>query len=106
MFPPAPKKGMVKFPGKGHFKRVKQAKMALSNAQRHVRRAFLNMRRQAKRALLSQSCKLNMILPNKIFSVPRFTGKTRITGKTTEIPERPKNNWEILTCPSPINTGG
>ena len=24
--------------------------------------------------------------------VPRFTGKTRITGKTTEIPERPKNN--------------
>ena len=23
--------------------------------------------------------------------VPRFTGKTRITGKTDEIPERPKN---------------
>ena len=22
VFPPAPKKGMVKFPGKGHFKRV------------------------------------------------------------------------------------
>ena len=34
--------------------------------------------------------------------VPRFTGKTRITGKTTEIPERPKNNREILICPSPI----
>ena len=29
-------------------------------------------------------------------SVPRFTGKTRITGKTAEIPERPKNNREIL----------
>ena len=27
--------------------------------------------------------------------VPRFTGKTRITGKTTEIPERPKNNREL-----------
>ena len=24
-------------------------------------------------------------------SVPRFTGKTRITGKTAEIPERPRN---------------
>ena len=35
-------------------------------------------------------------------AVPRFTGKTRITGKTTEIPERPKNNREILICPSPI----
>ena len=23
VFPPAPKKGMVKFPGKGHFKRAK-----------------------------------------------------------------------------------
>ena len=34
--------------------------------------------------------------------VPRFTGKTRITGKTTEIPVRPKNNREILICPSPI----
>ena len=34
--------------------------------------------------------------------VPRFIGKTRITGKTTEIPERPKNNREILICPSPI----
>ena len=31
--------------------------------------------------------------------VPRFTGKTGITGKTTEIP---KNNREILICPSPI----
>ena len=30
------------------------------------------------------------------FAVPRFTGKTRITGKTAEIPERPKNNREIL----------
>ena len=28
--------------------------------------------------------------------VPRFTGKTRITGKTAEIPERPKNNRETL----------
>ena len=27
--------------------------------------------------------------------VPRFTGKTRITGKTAEIPERPKNNREL-----------
>ena len=27
--------------------------------------------------------------------MPRFTGKTRITGKTTEIPERPKNNREL-----------
>ena len=35
-------------------------------------------------------------------TVPRFTGKTRITGKTTKIPERPKNNREILICPSPI----
>ena len=30
------------------------------------------------------------------FVVPRFTGKTRITGKTAEIPERPKNNRETL----------
>ena len=29
-------------------------------------------------------------------AVPRFTGKTRITGKTAEIPERPKNNREII----------
>ena len=27
--------------------------------------------------------------------MPRFTGKTRITGKTTEIPERQKNNREL-----------
>ena len=27
-----------------------------------------------------------------VLAVPRFTGKTRIAGKTTEIPERPKNN--------------
>ena len=27
--------------------------------------------------------------------VPRFTRKTRITGKTAEIPERPKNNREF-----------
>ena len=27
--------------------------------------------------------------------VPRFTGKTRITGKTAEILERPKNNREL-----------
>ena len=31
-----------------------------------------------------------------IFEVPRFTGKTGITGKTAEIPERPKNNRETL----------
>ena len=37
-----------------------------------------------------------------VSAVPRFTGKTQITGKTTEIPERPKNNREILICPSPI----
>ena len=30
------------------------------------------------------------------FAVPRFTGKTRITGKTAEIPERPKNNRETF----------
>ena len=35
-------------------------------------------------------------------AVPRFTGKTRITRKTTEIPEKPKNNREILIFPSPI----
>ena len=29
VFPPAPKKGMVKSPGKGHFKRAKRAKRAL-----------------------------------------------------------------------------
>ena len=29
-------------------------------------------------------------------SVPRFTGKTPITGKTAELPERPKNNRKIL----------
>ena len=29
-------------------------------------------------------------------AVPRFTGKTRITGKTVDIPERPKNDREIL----------
>ena len=28
--------------------------------------------------------------------VPRFTGKTRITGKTTEIPERLKIDWCII----------
>ena len=29
-------------------------------------------------------------------AVPRFTGKTRITGKTAKIPERPKNSRETL----------
>ena len=29
-------------------------------------------------------------------AVPRFTGKTRITGKTAEIPERQKNNRGIF----------
>ena len=38
----------------------------------------------------------------KVRAVPRFTGKTRITGKTTEIPERPKNDREILICPWPM----
>ena len=47
---------------------------------------------------LKKSCSLI----DKKVPVPRFTGKTRITGKTTEIPERPKNNREILICPSPI----
>ena len=42
---------------------------------------------------------------NRNGQVPRFTGKTRITGKTTEIPERPKKNREILICPSPIKPG-
>ena len=28
--------------------------------------------------------------------VPRFTGKTRISRKTADIPERPTNNREIL----------
>ena len=27
--------------------------------------------------------------------VPRFTGKTQITGKNAKIPERPKNNREL-----------
>ena len=31
-----------------------------------------------------------------IYAVPSFNGKTQITGKTTKIPERPKNNTEIL----------
>ena len=30
----------------------------------------------------------------RILVVPRFIGKTQITGKTAEIPERPKNNRE------------
>ena len=34
--------------------------------------------------------------------VPRFTGKTQITGKTAEIPEKPKNNREILIGASAI----
>ena len=29
-------------------------------------------------------------------AVPRFTGKSRITGKTAEIPERPKSNRETF----------
>ena len=32
------------------------------------------------------------------FWVPRFTGKTRITGKTAEIPERPKRIIGIKIC--------
>ena len=31
-----------------------------------------------------------------LWGVPRFTGKTRNTGKTTEIPERPKNDRELI----------
>ena len=33
---------------------------------------------------------------NRLCSVPRFARNTQITGKTTEIPELPKNNREIL----------
>ena len=51
VFPPAPKKGMVQFPGKGHFKRGQQAK-----------RAHLSAQGQAKRAPLSPSSKLNVLL--------------------------------------------
>ena len=39
---------------------------------------------------------LKICLGLTYISVPRFTGKTRITGKTAEIPERPKNNRETL----------
>ena len=38
---------------------------------------------------------IHLVLFGKI-TVPRFTGKTGITGKTAEILERPKNNREIL----------
>ena len=31
-----------------------------------------------------------------VLGVSRFTRKTRITGETAEIPERPKNNRELL----------
>ena len=48
MFPPAQKKGMVKFPGKGTLSARQQAKIAL-----------LNPRPQA---LLSLSSKLNVVL--------------------------------------------
>ena len=40
VFPPAPKKGMVRFSKKGTF-----------NARRHAMRALLSARRHAKRAL-------------------------------------------------------
>ena len=42
------------------------------------------------------STRENIRLIARCSSVPRFTGKTRNTGKTAEIPERPKNNREIL----------
>ena len=35
---------------------------------------------------------ISSYLGYRMIWVPRLTGKTRITGKTTEIPERPKNN--------------
>ena len=39
-----------------------------------------------------------------IFRVPRLTGKTRITGKTTEIPERPKNNRGLFPVLNILST--
>ena len=33
---------------------------------------------------------------SRVDPVPRFTGKTQITRKTAEIPERPKSNKETL----------
>ena len=51
------------------------------------------------KAIFSSQIGLEMTMN---YTVPRFTGKTRITGKTTKIPERPKNNREILICPLPI----
>ena len=41
VFPLAPKKGMVKFPGKGHFKRVTTGEEGTLNAWRQAKRAFL-----------------------------------------------------------------
>ena len=41
VFPPALKKGMVKFPGKGTLSTWQQAKRALLNARRQAERAFL-----------------------------------------------------------------
>ena len=52
VFPPVQKRGMVKFPGNGHF----------LSAQQQAKGALLNLRRQAKRALLSPSLKLNVVL--------------------------------------------
>ena len=43
VFPPAQKKGMVKFPKKGTFSARRHAKRALSRARRHVKRAFSMM---------------------------------------------------------------
>ena len=40
-------KGMVKFPGKGHFKRVTTGEESTLNVRRQAKRAFLNTQRQA-----------------------------------------------------------
>ena len=63
VFPPAPKKGMVK----GHFKRVTICLEGTFECAATGYEGIFNVRRHAKRALLSPSWKLNMILPNKKF---------------------------------------
>ena len=65
VFPPAPQKGMVKFPGKGHIKRVITCQEGTFEPAATGLGGIFNTRRQAKRALLSRSWKFIMILPNK-----------------------------------------
>ena len=52
---------------------------------------------QSKRTELLNELKVYINSSDLVFSigVPRFTGKTRITGKSAEIPVRPKNNREL-----------